>query len=272
MRINSRKIIRLLEELAPPAYAESWDAVGLQLGNADSAIDKIMVALEVTAAVAAEAEEKSVDLLLVHHPLIFTPLKTLTDHDPQGQMLRRLIKADIHVYAAHTNLDIAWGGLNDTLADLLDLEGVELLSPADVQTPGARPVGLGRLGILPEPMALEMLSKAVRDSLGAGQIRYVGQPARLIRRVGLCTGAGASLIRDAHRAGCDVLITGDVKYHEAREAEALGLALIDAGHFETESKTVSALAEWLRERIDEKGYEVTVIESETLENPFVTPA
>ncbi len=268
MRINSQKIIRLLEELAPQEYAESWDSVGLQLGNRDTAIDKIMVALEVTAAVAAEAEEKSVDLLVVHHPLIFKPMKTITEHQPLGKIIRHLIKADIHVYVAHTNLDIAWGGLNDTLADLLDLEQVEILQLSAEQPVQGEPIGLGRTGILPEPLALKDLAEGIKKSLNADQIRYVGKPGQLIRKVGLCTGAGADLITDAKRAGCDVLITGDVKYHEAREAEILGIALIDAGHYETENTAVSALAKWLRQKIDEKEYEVTVIESESLENPF----
>lgn len=269
MRINSLKIIRLLEELAPSHYAESWDSVGLQLGNRDTAIDKVMVALEVTAAVAAEAVEKSVDLLVVHHPLLFKPVKTITEHDPLGRILRQLIRADIHVYVAHTNLDIAWGGLNDTLSDLLDLEQVEILHPTEGVTEGGNPIGIGRTGLLPEPLTLSNLAGGIKASLQAEYIRYVGKSDQLIRKVGLCTGAGADLIGDASRAGCDVLITGDVKYHEAREAEFLGIALIDAGHFETENTTVAALAEWLRQKVDEKEYQVTVIESEALENPFI---
>lgn len=268
MRINSQKIIRLLEELAPQEYAESWDSVGLQLGNRDTAIDKVMVALEVTAAVAAEAEEKSVDLLVVHHPLIFRPMKEITEHQPLGKIIRRLIKADIHVYVAHTNLDIAWGGLNDTLADILDLEQVEILHLSQEQPSGERPIGLGRTGILPEPLSLKALAEGIKKSLNAPQVRFVGKPDQIIRKVGLCTGAGSDLISEARKAGCEVLITGDVKYHEAREAEVMGIAVIDAGHFETEKTAVTALAQWLRQKIDEKEYEVTVIESEILENPF----
>lgn len=268
MRINSHKIIRLIEELAPREYAEGWDSVGLQLGNADAAIDKIMVALEVTEAVATEAAEKSVDLLLVHHPLIFKPLTSITEHEPLGHILRILIRADIHVYAAHTNLDIAWGGLNDSMADLLDLERVELLRPTEGLPEDLRPVGLGRIGFLPEPLSLADLADGIRVSLNATHVRYVGESGKMIRKVALCTGAGADLIGDARKAGCDVLITGDVKYHEAREAENTGIALIDAGHFETESTTIRLMAQWLREKIDEKGYGVTVIESEALENPF----
>lgn len=187
-----------------------------------------------------------------------------------GKILRRLIKADIHVYVAHTNLDIAWGGLNDTLAGLLDLERVELMRATEGQLDGSRPVGIGRIGFLPEPLTLSDLAMGIRNSVNAKQVRYVGKPEQMIRKVGLCSGAGADLLADARRTGCDVLITGDVKYHEAREAEMLGIALIDAGHYETESTAVSALAEWLRQTVDEKEYEVAVIESETLENPFVS--
>lgn len=268
MRVNSKKIIQLMEELAPQSYAESWDSVGLQLGNSDAVIDKIMVALEVTEAVAAEAAEKSVDLLIVHHPLIFKPMKTITEHQPLGRMVRQLIRADIHVYVAHTNLDIAWGGLNDSLADMLELEQVELLQATEGQQPGERPTGIGRIGFLPEPMTLEALAAALKESLQATGVRFVGKAGHVIKKVALCTGAGADLIADARRTGCDVLITGDVKYHNAREAETAGLALIDAGHFETEHTTVSTLAGWLKEKIDEKGYEISVIESESLGNPF----
>jgi len=263
MRINSQKIIRLLEELAPPTLAESWDAVGFQLGNRDVAIGKVMVALEVTEAVAAEAEEKSVDLLVVHHPLLFRPVAGITEHDSLGRILRRLIRADIHVYAAHTNLDSALGGVNDVLAGLLNLGTVEVLRPAEGQ-----PGGLGRMGRLESPMTLRELANAVKAALNAPGVRFVGPEDQKLRKAALCGGAGAELMAEARRQGCDVLITGDVKYHEARTAEALGLALIDGGHFETEIGAVGHLARWLRERADEKGYEVTVIESETLGNPY----
>ncbi len=268
MRVNSQKIIRMLEEMAPQKYAESWDSVGFQLGNEDTAINKVMVTLEVTAAVAAEAEEKSVDLIVTHHPLIFRPVKSITENDPQGQILRRLIRADIHVYVSHTNLDIAWGGLNDTLSDLLDMERIEVLQPSEGQQDKDKTIGLGRIGYLPESLSLKDLAVALKDSLGAAQLRYVGNPDKVIRKVALCAGAGGDLVTNAHRAGCDVLVTGDVKYHEAREAEQLGIALVDAGHYETEHTAVSALADWLREKVDEKGYEVSIIESEALSNPF----
>lgn len=268
MRVNSQKIVRMLEEIAPQKYAENWDSVGLQIGNEDTAINKVMVALEVTAAVAAEAEEKSVDLIITHHPLIFRPVKSITEKDPLGQILRRLIRADIHVYVSHTNLDIAWGGLNDTLADLLDMERIEVLQSSEDQQGNEKTIGLGRIGYLPESLSLKDLASALKDSLGAVTLRYVGKPDKVIRKVALCTGAGADLLTNAHRAGCDVLITGDVKYHEAREAEQLGIAVVDAGHYETEHTAVSALADWLRDKVDERGYDVTIIESEALSNPF----
>lgn len=270
MRVNSSKIIRLIEELAPLSYAEPWDSVGFQLGNKDAAIDKIMVALEITEAVAKEAEEKSVDLLIVHHPLIFHPLKRVTDDDAAGRTLRRLIKANIHVYVAHTNLDKASGGMNDILAQALGLHAVNYLYEDGASVLDGEAPGIGRYGKLEHPCSLRALIQQVKSAVKADALRLVGEPEALVRSVALCTGAGSGLMKAAHRMGCEVLITGDLKHHEARDAEALGIAVIDAGHFETEALGMSALAEWLKTKVEEKDYALSVIVSETLETPFKT--
>jgi len=271
MRVNSRKVIQLIEEFAPVSLAEEWDSVGFQVGNIDAAVDKVMVALDVTEAVVREAEEKSADLLVVHHPLIFKPTASLTEQTALGRILRQLVRNNMHVYVAHTNLDSALNGLNDFLAGELQLDRTE---PLRVMERGfeaevfSGKEGSGRIGYLNEVVTVQQMALRMKEILGSQTIRICGDPAKKIRKAAICTGAGSDLIGEAHHAGCDILITGDVKYHEARVAEELGIALIDGGHFETEAIYMPRFASWLRNRIDEKDYSVSVVVSESLKSPF----
>ena len=369
MFINSQKLLGLLEQLAPKKYAESWDNVGLLLGNDEVEIDKVMVTLDVTEVVVDEAIEKNVDLIISHHPVIFKGMKNITDRTYQGRLIRKLIKNDIHVYSAHTNLDIAKGGLNDYLMNLIGLDDLSLLTVSDslafyklitfvptdssemvknalfkagagrlgdydecsYQTVGSgnfrpneganpaigeigsresveevkietivpekdldrclralikahpyetlaydvfkmenlsEPYGLGRTGKYAEPIAGEAFLKQVKEVLGAEILKVAGKVPEQVKKVGLCTGAGSEFIHAAKRKGCDVFITGDVKYHEAQLAEQLDVCIVDAGHFETENIYMSYLQEYLEEKCIDKNYEVRIIKSESLENPF----
>ena len=125
--IKCREIILHLEKLAPPNLAESWDNVGLIVGNYEQDVRNILVTLDVTPQVVHEAINKKIDLIISHHPMIFKPLKKITEDDVVGNMVYRLIQNNISVYAIHTNMDIVKGGLNDILASLLQLEELEVL-------------------------------------------------------------------------------------------------------------------------------------------------
>ncbi len=369
MFINSSKIIKIMNEIAPEKLAKSWDNVGLLIGNADSEVDRILVALEVTKQVVDEAITRNIDLIICHHPLIFKPMKKIVESEPTGSIVRKLIKNDISVYAAHTNLDIAEGGTNDYICQLLELmnvsglerTGVEAYKKLVVYVPqtdaeavrtalatagagklsnyeacsftvkgegafkpleGANPaigsVGalerveevkievvvkadqidrvlsqmlkahpyevpaydifsldnlteasyLGRVGHLGEKHTLSSLAELVKDKLGVETLRYVGDAHRAVRKVAICTGAGSDMMKAAASRGCDTLITGDVKYHEAQEALQMNIALIDAGHFETEQIYIKKLAEKLEHAFSLKSYEVAVLQSETETTPF----
>lgn len=128
--------------------------------------------------------------------------------------------------------------------------------------------GLGRIGVLPEETTLAQFAAAVKSRLGAGGLRYVGAAGRRVKKVALCGGSGASLIRDAWKKGADVLVTGDVKYHEAREAETLGLALVDAGHFATERPMIRGVAELLRGELEKKRFTAEILAFEGEREPF----
>jgi len=356
-----------METLAHPKHAESWDKIGLQIGDPNSIIKKIMVTLDVTLPVVEEAINQSVDLLIVHHTPLFNPLENIRWDNPQGRIIQQLIKANINLYCAHTNLDSASGGVNDVLAQKLGLGNVQVLSPSwkeqyikivvfvpagfedQVRTAmvekgaghignysdctfqlsgtgtfrpleGTKPFigaqdqlerveeyrietivpqemveqvvlamikahpyeevpydlyplinngelsGLGRFGSFEEELTMVELIEKVKAALDLNDIRFVGDIDKKIKNVALCGGSGASLIKQAVKKGAQVFITGDVKYHEAQEAESLGLSLIDAGHFPTEHPVVKMVADFLRQTLDLK--QIEIIESQVNTNPF----
>lgn len=361
-------IVGITSKIAPVHFAESWDNVGLQLGDPVRQVSRVMVALDPCRPAVEAAIESGCQLLVTHHPFIFTPLKKITAADESGRLAILSLKHDLAILSLHTNLDIADGGVNDLLAARLGVEGTQplkitggdefvkmalfvphgheekllaALSPfmapignyrdcsfqADgvgrfTPLAGARPFvgevgaghaepegrleflllkeripqavaalkgahpyeepaydlypvlnrggsrGLGRIGRLPEAMSAELFALTVKERLKATGVRLVGDPARQVRKVALCGGSGASLLHEAQRKGADILVTADVKYHEAREAEALGMALLDAGHFSTEFPAVAGLAARLREALEAKRFEAEIIEYQGEREPF----
>ncbi|MDR3579167.1 MAG: Nif3-like dinuclear metal center hexameric protein [Oryzomonas sp.] len=347
-------ILGIINKIAPPGLAESWDNSGLQVGDPDAGIERIMVSLDATPAVMEAALNASCQLLVTHHPLLFKPLKTLSTATPQGKLVHAAIRGNLAVISIHTSYDVAEGGLNDLLAERLGVYGCRPLQAASGQdlcklvvfvpcdhldrvrtvlfpltealgnyrdcsfsAPGegtftpqtgatpfigavgsmekapeqrlelliersnltravrallaahpyeepafdiypllneGKPLGLGRVGSLAEQTNLADYAGWIKKALNAPGLRYAGNPATVIKKVALCSGSGASLLRAASRCGADVLVTGDVKYHDARDALDLGIALIDAGHFPSEIIMVDDVAERLGRQLSEAGY------------------
>lgn len=338
-------MLGIVSKIAPPSLAESWDNPGLQLGDPAAPVSRIMVSLDATGDVIQAALESGCQLLVTHHPLIFSAPKSISTATPQGRCIHAAIRGGLSIISMHTNYDCADDGLNDLLARRLGLRACSPLQVASRQelvkfvayvpgdhlegvrqallphgevlgayggcsfaaagegtfTPleGARPFigtvgspelvneqrlellleraaipravkallaahpyeepaydiypllnegrafGLGRIGRLAEPLSLGDFAARVSRDLGVPGLRFVGAPAMKVHKVALCGGSGASLMRTAARSGAHVLVTGDVKYHDARDAQDLGLALVDAGHFGTEIIMVTEVAERL---------------------------
>ena len=191
-------------------------------------------------------------MIISHHPLIFTPQKRIVEQDITGSILRNLIRSDISVYSAHTNLDHADGGMNDALAARLDLTEVRrFLESECVDETGAPILNIGRVGMLNAPMEMADFADMVRDSLGCRSLRYVGAPEDIVKTVAVCSGAGGDGIYSAYHAGADVYVTSDIRHHEAQLAFELGINLIDAGHFETEHIVCSLLTGYLESAFPE---------------------
>lgn len=259
------EVMAIMEAWAPKRLAEDWDNPGLLVGSPARRVSRIMTCLDVLESVADEAIEHDCGLIIAHHPVIFRGQKHLRTDLPLGRLLQKLLSHDIAVLAAHTNLDIAQGGVNDVLGMKL---GLRDLQPFMVTDTGD---SLGRVGETEEPLELGEFAQAVRDALGASHVRLVRpfeDKKKLVKKVAVCSGAGAEFIDRAVFAGADVYVTGDVKYHEARHAQELGLPVIDAGHFSTEQLIAGVIAHRVRDELVGRGYEIEVREETGSADPF----
>lgn len=367
--VRVQDINGLLNRLYPPEFAEEWDSVGLQVGDPLARVEKILVCLDPTWEALELARAQSAQLLISHHPLIFRPLKNLTPSDATGRLVWQAAREGLAVISLHTNLDRAFPGLNDWLAEQLRVSdavplqtgrGPELFKlvvyvPSEYLDPVAealfaagagqighydrcsfrssgtgtfRPgaeaqpfigrqgetehcsefrlevlvpaehlarvtrkmlkahpyeevaydllplanqrtdIGLGRIGRLAQPITLAAFAGQVKDALGGASLRWVGEPNRLVGKVALCGGSGASLLAEAVRQGADVLVTGDVKYHDAKIAQELNIGLIDAGHFATEQLMVARLVAVLEQEVSERNWALEIIPMAGETDPF----
>ena len=239
--VKLQDIMQAMERIAPRRLAEEWDNPGLLVGSPHDEVRKILVALDVREETVECAIEDGCDLIVAHHPLIFRGLKAVRTDDATGRKIARLIKADIAVFAAHTNLDSTVGGVNDVLAEKLELKGVVPLAEGAADSEP----GLGRIGSLDAEVSLDDFAARVKVKLGLSSMRIVRAGDHRISRVALCGGSGAEFIGRAAAKGADVYVTGDVKYHDAERAIGLGVHVLDAGHFATEQPIVVRLAERL---------------------------
>ena len=255
MELTVKQIAAFMEEWAPLSYAEDYDNVGLLVGHEEQKVRSVMVSVDASEAVIEQALEKKADLLLTHHPLIFRPMKRIVEADRNGRRLLQLIENHIALYSAHTNLDTAPGGNNDRAAAQLGLVDVKAVGAEGEQA-------CLRIGRLPQPMTLEELAELTLERYLLPYIRIVGKNEQVVQKVALCTGSGMDFMPLALREGVDVLITGDITYHKADEAEAAGLGLIDATHFGTDMLSVKWVAQALRNLAREQGADLVVYEAE----------
>lgn len=244
--VQVKHILAWIDRYAPFRYAAAWDQCGLQVGDPEAEVERIMVALDPSSSSIGEAQRKECRCLVTHHPLIFRSLSAVRLDQFPGRLVAEALKNGLNLIAAHTNLDAALEGTNDQLAHLIGLEAVEPLEIEAAWRAERSYAGMGRVGMLGEARSLGKLAGELQTSLGGIGIRVVGDPARGLKRVALCTGSGGSMIEEAIASGADVYVTGDLKYHEAQRAVEADLALIDIGHFSSERLIVGPLAEYIR--------------------------
>lgn len=243
-------ICQFIDAFAPFEIQEDFDNAGFLVGRRHQEVTKILVSLDITREVVEEAAQLGAQLIVAHHPVIFHPVKWITDGTPTGQILLELIENKIAAICAHTNLDAAQGGVNDCLAEALELTGIGQLHQAGVDEKG-RPYGIGRVGTVHQPgLSAREYAAFVKAKLGSASVRCVsgGKP---VQKVAVGGGACGSMLEDVIAQGCDTFVTADVKYDQFLEAKALGLNLLDAGHFPTENVVCGPWAQWLSEAFPE---------------------
>ena len=248
-----REFCRIMEEIAPRDLALEFDNVGLLVEPDHSEIKKVLLALDCTSKTAREAVELGADLLITHHPQFFHGVKSIGYSSPVTGAAAILLRHGIGHFAAHTNLDAAEGGVNDTLAALLELTDVSPIPPENI----------GRVGTLPAPMKLSALSarcNQLLDSHGG----YTGDPDRLILRLAVLGGAGGGDLGYAQAAGADAYLTGEAKHHEILESYERGLPLILCGHYETERVVLKSLRNRLQILAPDVQYTITLREKAPL--------
>lgn len=361
MQAKVRDIVKIMESFFPVNLAESWDNVGLQIGSYSAPASRILVALDMDEEVLQYALDQKADMIITHHPLFFTGVKSINYENYQGNLLKGIIEAGITVYTAHTNLDAGERGLNQILAERIGLQDIkpldkghsEALYKLVVYVPigyedavrqaingaagagylgryadcsfrskgtgifrpleGSRPFigqeglleeveeyrletvvpqprlgmvlqemlkahpyeevaydlyllenrgpvfSLGRMGRLAAKMSLQEFCAQVKISLGLELLRVVGDLNQHVKKIAVVSGAGASFMSKARSQGCDVLLTGDLKYHEAKDAEAMGLTVVDAGHQGTERIMANYLRDLLTNESQKRGLETEAI-------------
>ncbi len=241
-------------ELAPLEMQMGFDNAGFQIGRGGNEVHRVLMALDVTDAVVREAEELGAELIISHHPLIFTPVKNITDCDAEHRRLLELAAKNIAVISMHTNLDIAEGGVNDVLIRALGAEP-ECALDAD---------GCGRVGTLPEEKDMEGFLTECKAALRVKGLRYYSA-GRPVHRLAVMGGSGGDCVNDAYAKGCDTYVTADIKYHQFLHAAELGINLIDADHFCTEDLVMYSLREKLTTRFPEAEFTVSAVHHQIID-------
>lgn len=228
------QVFEYLKELVPLELQMSFDNAGFLVGHGDTAVSRIITALDITEDVINEAISEKAELIVSHHPVIFHPAKSVTDGDDTGVKILMLAENRIAAICMHTNLDIAEGGVNDILIDKLGAEKCGTLDES----------GCGRIGMMRMEMSFDAFLVYTKHVLNANGLRYysAGKP---VRKLAVMGGAGADAIRTASELGCDTYVTADIKYHEFQLAQSLGINIIDADHFCTEDPVIADITEKL---------------------------
>ena len=259
-------ILKKIENKYPLELQYSWDNSGLNIGDEKQDVKNILLTLEITEKTVDEAIEKNIDLIISHHPFVFSKINKINKNDIKGKLIYKLISNSISVYCMHTNYDLAFDGLNDYFMNLIGAKTENILeiegSLGFYQN--GRDYGLGRVGILEEEISVEEFILQLKNKLNIKHLKYIGDEHKKIRKIAVVTGAGAEFFEKAKAIKADIFITGDMKYHQAMDALEMGVSVIDCGHYGSEYIFADSIKDFLENILEE----VTLYKSENIINPF----
>lgn len=262
--IRGLDLTKRIEEFAPLELADDWDHCGLQLGDLKKPIRKVMTTLDVRPEVVKEAIDLGVDFIFAHHPMMFKPAYDLDLSNPQNRMYADLLRHNITVYAAHTNLDKVSEGMNDWLAQVLGIDETVPLIP-EKSNPK---IGLGRIGTLPAATLLKDYAKRLAQSFKVEHVRLITKDTdQFIKTVAVIGGSGSEFFIEAKKQGADVLVTADVTYHVAHDIYESGISVIDPGHH-MEFWMKTAMQQFIKDWSNENNWELDVVQSNINTDPF----
>lgn len=258
-----REIYNFLDQKAPFRCQMDFDNAGFLVGRGERQVQRLLVALDITPAVIDEAAELHCQLIVAHHPVIWDRLGQVTDETTTGQKVLALAEKGIAAICAHTNLDAVEGGVNTQLARKVGLGETVPLETAGTDEEG-RPYGIGRVGELPAAMPLAAFAQQVKVALNLEGIRGM-DAGTAVHRVAVGGGACGGMLAQVKALGCDTFLTSELKHDVYLEAQALGINLLDAGHYSTETVVCPALAAWLREAFPEVSVEIAAGQREVFQ-------
>lgn len=249
-------IMNIINEVAPAQCACDWDHVGLLLGRPDKSVQKILVTLDVTEEVADYAAEQQVDMIVSHHPLLFTPVDRITSETPTGRIIMKLLRQDISYFAAHTNYDSAPKGMAEKFLERLELESVAPITDRKDVTFSdgiTYATGNGRFSRPIDGVRLSDLCARIKAKFGIKHLEIYKANGTaddpLLRKIAVCPGSGKSMIGECLAWGANVFITADVPYHDGLDAASKGMTIINAGHYGTEAIFMEDMEKLLEKRV-----------------------
>lgn len=255
MKLN--EIIKVLEQAAPRQLQDDYDNSGLQVGFPEDEISSVLVCLDITEEVVEEAVSKGCEMIVSHHPLIFHPLRQVSDSTYQQRCVSKALKAGIAIYSAHTSLDNAPGGVNHKIAELLGVQNLSWLSAKDGVDAGS-----GVIGELKAAIRDDVFMDIVKEIFKVDALRHSECSGKMISKVAICGGAGAFLLKNAIAQEADCFVCGEFHYHDYFENK--GVLLAELGHYQSEQFTIDLILDILKEKCSK----LKLIKTEVNTNPI----
>lgn len=268
MSLIVRDMCSILEAIAPKTLSDSYDNVGLMVGNLEKSVSSILVALDCTLEVIEEAKDKKCNFILTHHPLLFHKPSSITSETLLGKKIIKLITNDINLYSSHTNLDAVSGGINDALTKLLGYTNCKVLQVTHAEEFTNSNAGIGRIVKLEKQQTLESLLMEVKSKLKIKKLRYIGDESMPITTIAIVNGSGSDYLELCKKQGADCVITGDITYHYASDYNESKMAIIDAGHFATEWFPLVEVSKQIGVEMAKLGYKNNILISKSMSDPY----